>query len=326
MPRYPFPKFAEPTPLIVAPGAAVKVTAVTLFSGIGSFSKALREMGFHTLSHDFMPESCASLNANGFNVVQGDIRQVDFTDPVYAHAEVVAGGPPCQPFSQSGRNAGVNDPRDMIPEFQRAVAQIFPRFFVLENVRGLASPRHRAYLDRRVAEFEAMGYYVEWRVLDAADHGVAQSRKRIFILGTRIDVAHERFSQRLPIVWPRRTRQITMAEALGWDAVTCMERNQLAPVPAWDKDASQWPLERPSTTVIGSFMPEVQAAPGYRQAGDGPRQNAPGSVVTTPEERLVLQGFPKDWKVLGSRTKRDLQIGNSCPTTLTKALLAPNVR
>ena len=70
----------------------------------------------------------------------------------------------------------------------------------------------------------------------------------------------------------------------------------------------------------------MQAAPGYRKAGDGPRQNAPGSVVTTQAERLILQGMPADWKVCGSKAKVDLQIGNSCPNPLLKALIAPNVR
>jgi site-specific DNA-cytosine methylase len=87
-----------------------------------------------------------------------------------------------------------------------------------------------------------------------------------------------------------------------------------------------WPMARPAVTVVGSFAPEVMAAPGYRSTGDGPRQNAPGSVVTTLEERLILQQMPADWVVKGCKSKRDLQVGNSCPNGLVKALLAPNVR
>lgn len=336
--RQRFPKFDSPTYMPcdhptrgTARFADELPTAVTLFSGLGSSSKAARDLGFDVLAHDFMPEAVASLNANGFDAVQGDIRQVDFTDPIYADVRLVVGGPPCQPFSQGGRNAGENDPRDMIPDFQRCVAQTLPELFILENVRGLAGPRHRAYLDRRVAEFEAIGYHVEWKVLDAADHGVGQSRKRLFVIGVRVDMEASR--QGRPILWPFRQRQITMAAALGWTPEDCWERNQAAPEPARINPLSVdlgdvrhlWPLDRPATTVVGSFMPEIQAFPGYRSTGDGPRQNAPGSVMTTPEERLVLQGMPRDWKVLGSKTKVDLQIGNSCPNPLLKALIRPNV-
>lgn len=298
-------------------------TAVTLFSGLGSSSKALRDLGFKVLAHDFMPEAVASLNANGFDAVQGDIRAVDFTAPRYADVKVVVGGPPCQPFSQGGRNAGEDDPRDMIPDFIRCVAETFPEVFILENVRGLAGPRHKDYLARRVSELEALGYHVEHRVLDSADHGVAQNRKRLFVIGRRVDRSFGVIS------WPRKHRQQTMAEALGWTYAEALARAEMAPVygePRPDgKPAWFWVFERPSTTVVGSFRPEVQAVPGFRKAGDGPRQNQPGSVVTTPEERLVLQGMPRDWKVLGSKTKVDLQIGNSCPNPLLRALVERNI-
>lgn len=326
--RY-FPAVERPTLRQVWPSVhAYLPTAITLFSGLGSASKAARDLGYRVLAHDFMREACSSLVENGFDVVQGDIRQVDFTAERYRNVQLVVGGPPCQPFSQNGRNAGENDPRDMIPDFQRAVAQTLPNLFVLENVRGLAGPRHRGYLERRVAEFEAMGYHVEYRVLDAADHGVAQSRKRLFIIGVRVDL--ERVRQGNAIVWPRKQqRQQTMAEALSWSLPDCLDRNRQAPEAAHVADEGYdstfaWPLKRPSTTVVGSFRPEVQAAPGYRSTGDGPRQNAPGSVVTTPEERLVLQGMPRDWKVVGSKGKVDLQIGNSCPNPLLRALIQPN--
>jgi DNA (cytosine-5)-methyltransferase 1 len=307
-------------------------TAISLFSGLGSFSKALRDLGFHVLAHDFMPEACATLRSNGFDVIQGDVRDVDFSTARYGQVEVIIGGPPCQPFSQGGRNGGQYDERDMLPDFTRAVAEIQPRFFMMENVRGLASPRHKAYLDKVLTDLEALGYIVEWDVLDASDYGVPQSRKRTFVMGVRVDVAEdrERTSTPWPIHWPTKVRtKVTMATALGWTAGDCYARNQAAPEAArvTGKGAEcYWPLSRPSTTVVGSFRPDVQAAPGYRSTGDGPRQNAKGSVVTTTGERLLLQQMPVDWTVCGSKAKVDLQIGNSCPNGLVKALLAPNVR
>lgn len=298
--------------------------ALALFAGVHGAASGLRDiLGAHVEGTvDFMKEAVATGKANGFRAIQADVRTVDFNR--FGSIDVIVGGPPCQPFSQGGRNGGENDERDMIPEFQRAVATLLPQVFVLENVRGLASPRHKAYLERRVTEFEAMGYAVDWRVLDIADYGVPQSRKRLFIVGVRVDTVEARgFAVR----WPVKRQRITMAKALGWDAEECRRRNLLAPEPAQTsatEHAHLWPLERPSTTVVGSFRPEVQAAPGYRSTGDGPRQNAPGSVVTTLEERLVLQGLPADWKVEGSKTKRDLQIGNSCPPLIIADIVGRN--
>lgn len=320
--------FDLPTLIESGPTSALRFTtptAVTLFSGVGSSSLALHRLGYQVLAHDFLPEAVDSLHQNGFDVVGGDIRQVDFTSALYNRVDVVIGGPPCQPFSQGGRNAGEDDHRDMIPDFQRAVAHIQPRLFVLENVRGLAGPRHKAYLERRVSEFEALGYVVKWRVLDAADYFIGQSRKRLFVIGIRADVAqHLRERDGYDVTFPKKsTTKLTMAEALGWDEQTAFVRNQQAPEPArvdWEDERWRWPFERPSTTVVGSFRPEVQAAPGYRSAGDGPRQNAPGSVVTTLSERLVLQGLPADWKVAGSKSKQDLQVGNSVPTPLIEEI------
>lgn len=323
-----FPKYDNPT-LLFADEAlrSTSPTGITLFSGLGSSSKALRDLGFNVLAHDFMPEAVASLNANGFDAVQGDIRKVHFANPLYRNVKIIVGGPPCQPFSQNGRNAGEDDTRDMIPDFQRAVAHILPEVFVLENVRGLAGPRHRDYLARRVSELEALGYVVDYRVLDCSDYGVGQRRKRLFIIGRRVDLSH--FGPALKVRWPEKQAPITMAEALGWsDLGQVWDRNQQAPeaarVPFSDR-RWKWVFEQPSTTVVASFRPEVQAAPGYRTAGDGPRQNAPGSVVTTIEERLALQGLPRDWKVIGSETKRGLQVGNSCPTPVLRALVSRNL-
>lgn len=319
--RCKYPTFDRP---VWMPGGNKTVgpyTAVTLFSGMGGSSKAARDLGHRVLAHDFMPEAVDTLTANGFDAVLGDVRQVDFTDPIYANVKVVEGGPPCQPFSQGGRNKGQYDPRDMMPDFLRCVSEILPETFILENVRGLAGPRHKDYLAKVVSDFEALGYAVDRRVLDCAHYGAGQARKRLFIIGRRLDVVSP---TSWAISWPRKRPEVTMAQVLGWTPQTCQHRNLQAPEPAWDGVAALWPMTRPSTTVVGSFRPEVQAAPGYRSTGDGPRQNAPGSVVTTVQERLVLQQMPPTWKMRGSTAKIDLQIGNSVPAGVMRDLLALN--
>lgn len=83
----------------------------------------------------------------------------------------------------------------------------------------------------------------------------------------------------------------------------------------------RWVHERPSPTIVGSFRPDVVAAPGWRKAGDGPRQNTPGSVRVTVEEVLVLQGFPADYPLQGSKTSQYLQVGNAVPPPMARAAL-----
>lgn len=82
-----------------------------------------------------------------------------------------------------------------------------------------------------------------------------------------------------------------------------------------------WTSERPSPTIVGSFSPDVVAAPGWRKAGDGPRQSQPGSVRVTLQEAAVLQSFRPDYPWQGPRTAQFLQVGNAIPPLLAAALL-----
>lgn len=297
--------------------------AVTLFSGMGSSSKALRDLGYDVLAHDFNADAVATLAANGFAARRVDVREIDYTSPTYRNVEVLAGGPPCQPFSQAHAGDGQYDPRDMIPEFLRAVAEMLPETFVMEEVQTLAWTRHAAYLAMVIDHMETLGYVVEHRVLNAAEHGLAQARKRLFVVGRRLDVA-ERDGD--GILWPTKKQGPTMAEALGWGPDTAAERNIAVPDPRAHAQRVTWPYERAAMTVVGSFRPEVMAAPGYRKAGDPPRQATPGSVVVTLEERLLLQDMPTDWILCGNQAARDLQVGNSVPCGLIRHLIALNIR
>lgn len=317
---------------------------VTLFSGIGSSSKALRDLGLEVKAHDFAPAAVATLQANGFDAIEANVKDLDYASERFAgNVRVVAGGPPCQPFSQAHEGEGRYDDRDMIPEFLRAIAALLPELFVMEEVQTLTWKQHIDYLLMVEDHMRALGYRVEHKILNAAHYGHGQARKRLFVVGVREDIAEAReASNPLPhggwtvptdaIRWLDASLypEVTMAQRLGWDARECMIRNQQVPdarahVAAAADSIALWPLRRASTTVVGSFRPEVQAAPGYRKAGDPPRQATPGSVVTTFAERLRLQDLPADWVVCGKPSDRDLQVGNSVPCGLMRDLVAANL-
>ena len=112
--------------------------SLEIFSGAGGLAKGLELAGFeHSAFVEFNPDACASLrrNFNPEKVFEGDIQDFDFHQ--LSGIDVVAGGPPCQPFSLGGKHGANNDSRDMFPCAINAIETLMPKAFVFENVKGL---------------------------------------------------------------------------------------------------------------------------------------------------------------------------------------------
>lgn len=184
------------------------------------------------------------------------------------------------------------------------------------------------------------GWHVWTGLLYAEQYGVPQTRKRAFLLASRQGPVapptptHSRYYSRSPgKLDPGVSKWVSMAEALGWDAgaaarvlrMTKMENSAVrpadhpAPTIAFGHDANsarwfcgdEWVFHRPATTIVGSFKPEIVAAPGYRTSIS--RQNAEGSVRISIHEAGVLQSFPADHPWQGANGKQFLQCGNAVP-------------
>lgn len=127
-------------------------------------------------------------------IINEDIREVE-TRQILDAAGVgiggvttVFGGPPCQGFSMAG-NRDPDDERNALwLEMVRVVHQAKPLYFVMENVPGLATMEDGAVIKRVCNRFAEGGYNVKWDILNAADYGVPQRRKRVFVMGKRVDV------------------------------------------------------------------------------------------------------------------------------------------
>lgn len=172
-----------------------KPTCVELFAGAGGMALGLEMAGFRTLlATEFHPDPCKTLSRNLKNVpvVCGDIKDFGGDDLLRAggvkpglEIDLIAGGPPCQGFS----NAGMKDPDDprnsLVGEFIRIVSELRPRFFLMENVVGLKTLHGGKLFDRVISSFQETGYKIYWKILFAADFGVPQMRKRLFIVGSR---------------------------------------------------------------------------------------------------------------------------------------------
>lgn len=196
--------------------------AISLFSGAGLSSQGLIEAGYEIVTCvENDPNAVRTLTNLGRYVVSEDVKEIDWADlrRKTGDIDLLEGGPPCQPFSQAGKGVGSSDKRDCIPDFAAAVQAYMPRMFIMENVRALTFKSHRAYLEE-VLDWFPEEYTVDWRVLNAADYGVPQTRQRLFIVG-RLDGAPR---------WPEPTHGkmgskgaegrlpwVSMASALGWD-------------------------------------------------------------------------------------------------------------
>ena len=177
---------------------AERPIAVDLFAGAGGMSLGFEQAGFdvlaaveidpvHCATHEFNFPSCATLCASIIDLSGDDIRSRSAIGK--KQVDVVFGGPPCQGFSMIGKRALDDDRNQLVFHFIRIVLELNPRYFVMENVSGLTLGEHKNFLLEIISEFKANGYDVEsaYKVLNAANYGVPQSRKRLFLFGCRND-------------------------------------------------------------------------------------------------------------------------------------------
>jgi DNA (cytosine-5)-methyltransferase 1 len=191
--------------------------SLEIFSGAGGLAKGLELAGFeHSAFVEFNPDACKSLRQNfdSEKVFEGDIRDFDFHQ--LSGIDLVAGGPPCQPFSLGGKHGADNDHRDMFPYAISAIETLTPKAFVFENVKGLLRDTFSDYFNyilRRLTfpdahakqkstwqehyktlqkinydRHDGIKYKVTQTLVNAADYGVPQCRERVVIVGIRSDL------------------------------------------------------------------------------------------------------------------------------------------
>jgi DNA (cytosine-5)-methyltransferase 1 len=167
---------------------------VDLFCGCGGLSTGLLDAGIDVrvgIDHDAPSIATFDLNhaGRGSSAMQADVRGLTgarLVDLARAPVELLVGGPPCQPFSVAGKRRALADHRgDLIFEFVRLLAETRAEAFIFENVPNLASVANGKVLADLLAAFAEIGYSATPRVLLAAEYGVAQMRKRLFVVGTR---------------------------------------------------------------------------------------------------------------------------------------------
>jgi DNA (cytosine-5)-methyltransferase 1 len=292
---------------LLRPQSGAKPLVLDLFAGCGGLALGFEAQGFETLGFEMDADCCATYRHN----LHGDCVQIKL-DPgyVFPKAQVVIGGPPCQPFSVGGHQNGIRDARDGFPSFISAVEQAQPDIWMFENVRGLMY-RNKDYLDVIIAELEGLGYIVEFKILNAVNHGVPQNRERVIVVGHRGEFAY-------PVVQPHR---ITAGQALGELAKQVhadskfLTESMNTYVAKYEKASScitprDLHLDRPSRTVTCRNLAGATGDMHRVALPDGRRRRL------TVREGARLQSFPDWFEFQGSETSCYNQIGNAVPPML----------
>jgi DNA (cytosine-5)-methyltransferase 1 len=229
----------------------------------------------------------------------------------------------------------------MIPEFIRAVREARPRAFLMENVPALFGTTHAGYLAGVVRRLSALGYDLTMDVLNAAEYGVPQKRRRGFIVGFR----HGHFQFPKPTHGPRGALPFVPAGAVIASEPILGEPNESKVFYAKSPDLRPSPydgqmfngggrpidLGAPCHTILASaggnkthFLDTLELVPEYHahlMRGGSPRAGAlGGGRRLTAEESALLQTFPPEMVFKGSRSSRYMQIGNAVPPVLARVL------
>lgn len=300
---------------------------VSLFTGCGGLDLGFEAAGCDTIAavdNDF--EACKTLRYNRpkWEIFEGDIRDYN---PVIRDVDIVIGGPPCQGFSTAGKG-DPNDPRNFLwQEYMRVVDQLQPRAVVLENVSALAHKKNGDHLTGIMSTLEEQGYGFAMGVLNAADYGVPQSRRRLIVVGLRDG------TPTLPAP-THKGKHVTVRQALaGLDGNFDPEFSHVPPrhaphvVERWSRLApgesdpnyrrARLDADKPSTTIRagGGYGPR-----GDHLAGFHPPIHPWHPRQLTVREAARLQSFPDDWIFKGSKTAQGRQVGNAVPVRLAEAI------
>lgn len=331
------------------------LTAVDTFAGAGGVSLGLAWAGFDVRSaFDFNARAVETYRSNlGDHIVEASSEALDAPTILgiggldRGEVDLLAGGPPCQGFSVQRRGSDIDSRNGLVTDYLRHIGEIEPRAFMMENVPALGGRRGKTILDGFVVGAQSLGYSVSMKVLDAADYGVPQHRRRLFVVGV---LGGEPFDFPAPTHGP--DSWVTVRDAIADlddprnpsmlgaipnhepDNISDLNRERISHVPeGGGRDDIPWDLRLPCHRV------SVDVA-GHRGVYGRLWWDRPAGTITTKcnsftrgrfahpaqdrnismREAARIQGFPDDFRFLGGRVDVAHQIGNAVPPPLAMAL------
>lgn len=291
---------------------------VSLFSGAGGL-----DLGFILAGHeivwanDLYSDAVATYKHNiGSHIVEKDIKEILSSD--IPDCDIVIGGFPCQGFSVANVKRNTHDERNVLyKELLRVIKDKQPRYFLAENVKGILSLNKGKSFEMIINDFSSLNYNVVYKVLNAADYGVPQTRERVIIVGVRKDVD---FEYTYPI--PTHSKIAEDGKSI-W--VSAGEALRSLPDPDLPNDIANHNYSKYKLAFNGYIghrpVDPNKPAPTVTARGDNK-----GGVVILPHpnglrrmtcrELATIQSFPVDFKFMGNNSSIYRQIGNAVPVQL----------
>lgn len=277
-------------------------TVVDLFAGCGGLSLGFEANGFKTIGYE-MDEQAS--NTYSKNLIGECLYEKLSVESKYPTADIVVGGPPCQPFSVGGKQLGLKDARDGFPIFLSAIRQLNPEVLLFENVRGMLY-KNKWYLKEVVEELESLGYNINYALLNAVNYEVPQNRERVIVVGAKGKI-------NLP---KKVNRRVTAGEALG-ELAFQFDNDSKFFTESMDRYVANYEkaskcinprdlyLDRPARTLTCRNLAGATGDMHRVRLKDGRRRRI------TVREAARLQSFPDWFKFSGTETQQFNQIGNA---------------
>ena len=342
----------------------MKPTVIDLFAGVGGLSLGFEQEGFEVVLANEYDESIANAykkNHRNTKMIVGDIAELDIKNvfcPYVGKIDVIIGGPPCQGFSQKGQRKTINDDRNFLFKyFVSVVGLIQPMYFVMENVPNLLTAE-KGYFKKEIYDlFKSLGYSLSSGVLNAADFGVPQNRKRAVIIGKR-GLAPAEFPK------PKNEKNTI------WDAISDLaflesgEGNEVQDYRKAAESFYQQVMRKKSTQLYNHVatnhskvaLERLKLIPPNAGREVLPKEHLTKSIYSgtwtrmrkdevsvtvttrfdtpssgkfthpflnraiTVREAARIQSFPDDFRFFGTKTSQMKQVGNAVPPMLANAI------
>ncbi len=289
---------------ILIPRSENGIRVLDLFAGAGGLALGFEAQGFKSIGLEMDEDCCATYKHN----LHGECYATYITTKTdFPKADVIIGGPPCQPFSVRGNQQGEQDARNGFPAFVKAVKVLKPKIFVIENVRGVLY-KNKPYLEKILGQLKRLGYKIEYDIFNAVDYAVPQNRQRIIIVGHKGGFSFP----------PKLETRITAGEALGELAFAIpadakfLTPSMEAYIARYEaKSACVTPrdlhLDRPARTLTCRNLAGATSDMHRIKLPDGRRRRI------TAREAARLQSFPDHFEFIGKEESVFNQIGNAVP-------------
>ena len=283
------------------------IKGIDLFCGCGGLSKGFEEAGYKIIAAFDNWDIATEVYSMNFNhtVFKANIETLDIEEYKKEDIDLVIGGPPCQDFSSAGKRDESLGRAELTEVFAIKVCEILPKWFVMENVERI---KKSPYLLSVKETFKKNGYGLTEIVLDASLCGVPQKRKRYFLIGglkEEDDFLKENLEKNLA------KKSMTVREYFGDKlGVEHYYRH-----PRSYQRRAIFSIDEPSPTIRGVNRPIPSTYVFHK--GDTCKDREKIRALTS-EERMMLQTFPKDFKLKGTKTEVEQMIGNAVPVNLAK--------